>query len=568
MNNKWMKVIACLAIVAVLLTTVVSCAPATPEVVEKEVPVTVEVEKEVVVEKEVIKEVVVTATPVPVKGPVDTVHVAVRQQTAYRRLDPHDAQGSAWGLWENFYEQLVGVDSETLEFHPLLAESWESTDDGQRWVFHLRRGVRFHDGTDFTSEDVKLSFERELALKLSFDWQRLERIKEIRTPDDYTVEFIIESGGVPFYVDAAVVGIVSADAVREHDVDDFANGWFAENVVGTGPYKLQEWKVNERTVMVRNEDYWGELPYFETAVFLQVPEYTSAVMMIQEGEVDITTIIAPDMLQQLKETPGLRVVEGEGVYPMALRLLCQGDVPTADPHVRRAIAYAMNYPLLYSVRSENFVPTEGPVPSEFLDGWVPSDSLYEYDLDKAREELAKSRYPDGGFEVIVAYERGDEKFRAVMEILQAELAKLNIELNIQATEWSTVRSELLEAKDQGYAGAAATPKYHALTLGKSLGIVDVVNFMALYHSGSSLNFGGYSNPAVDKLLEEADTSTDNDQRIELYKQAIAIILEDSPDIHLGLNRQIEVSRDNIEGHVVNKRYNTWGIDLVKLSRRP
>jgi peptide/nickel transport system substrate-binding protein len=224
----------------------------------------------------------------------------------------------------------------------------------------------------------------------------------------------------------------------------------------------------------------------------------------------------------------------------------------------------MNYPLLWSVRAEDFLPTHGPVPAPFLGGWVPTDSLYEYDLDKAREELAQSEYPDGGFTVSVAFPKGDAHYQAAAEILQAELKKLNIELDIQAREWTTVFTQFQEWKKEN--DDDAVRDMHGLTLGLPALAVDVSNYVGIYHSDSDINFCAYSNPDVDALLDEAETTTDMDHRDGLYKEAVGLILQDSPDIYLGLDTMIEVVGADIEGFQIPIIWHPWGVDIDKLSR--
>ncbi|OFV81272.1 MAG: hypothetical protein A2W26_06130 [Acidobacteria bacterium RBG_16_64_8] len=463
------------------------------------------------------------------------------------------------------YEALVGLDITTLKPYPLLAESWESRASGQSYVFKLRRGVRFHDGTTFTAQDVKLSFDRIVALQKSFGWERLKVIKQIRVIDDYTVEFIIEPGPTPFPILANTVLMVSGDAIRKNEKSgDWANPWFKDKVVGTGPYRLVEWRQNDRFLLARYDGYWGKKPFFKDVVILDVPEASTQTLMILQGQVDVATTIAPDQVDRLRNLPTLNVIQEKGPYNLSLRLLAQGDVPTADRQVRRAIAYAMDYQRLWSVRGKDLIQTDGPIPSVFMGGWRPSN-LYTYDLAKARQELAKSKFPNGGFKLTAVIPTGQAHQQTAMEILKAELQKLNIDLDIQVRDWVPVYRDFLRWKSEN--DPRAQRPIQGLTLGLPPLVVDASNYVQIYECASGLNFIAYCNPEVDKLLETAARSRTVAERDNLYRQAVKIILEDSPDVYIGLNNMTAVVRSDIKGFKIQKIWHPYGVRIDALSRQ-
>jgi peptide/nickel transport system substrate-binding protein len=248
---------------------------------------------------------------------------------------------------------------------------------------------------------------------------------------------------------------------------------------------------------------------------------------------------------------------------VSLRLLSQGNTPTSDPHVRRAIAYAMNYERLWTVRGKDLVESDGPVPGTFLGGFIPPNR-YEYNLEMARQELAQSGYPNGGFTISVVIPPEDPQQQTALEILQADLASLNIELDIQVRDWVPVYQQFLEWKSEN--DLEVSRDLQGLTLGMPPLVVDASNYMQIYDCESSLNFISYCNQEVDQLLAEADQAGEIEERIELYRQAIELILEDSPDIYLGLNNTIAVIRDDIKGFKIHRIWHPYGVDIDALSR--
>ena len=508
---------------------------------------------------------IVTGSPVS----NETVRIAMTTvQEAFNQLDPHDAAGSSMGLLNNLYESLVGVDPGSLKPFPQLAERWDIKDKGTRYVFYLRKGVKFHDGTELTSDDVKLSFDRIVAKRKHFSWQIVaNRVKSVLPRGKYLVEFVVTPSATPFVVQAEMVKIVSADAVRKHRIgEDYATAYLKDTIVGTGPYKLVQWIPKDRFVIARNDDYWGKKPYFARAILLDVPEISTQTLMVQKGEVDLATMSAqatPEQVNSLRNTPGLRVIEEPGVTVNFLRIYSKGKTPTADVHVRRAITYAMNYPRYWQVWKQNILRfNSGPVASQLLGGLVPS-TLPKYDLDKAREELRQSRFPNGGFKLVGISNVVHPVQQPAYEILKTELAKLNITLNIETRDWVAVYQQMLRWKKETNPDADV----HILGLNLPALVADASFFMSIYECQSDLNFGAYCNTDVDRLITRtASAASTVAERNRAYLKAIELIIADSPDIILGRANHVSVVRRSIEGYVTDKQYHPFGVSIARLSR--
>jgi peptide/nickel transport system substrate-binding protein len=495
-----------------------------------------------------------------------TITIALSTVSTFRQLDPHDGAPES-SVLGNMYEKLVSLAPGTYEPRPSLAESWqigESTTTNATYVFKLKRGVKFHDGSEMKSSDVKVSFGRMLSIGRAFGFENLRLIERIDTPDDYTVSFTVKSGGAPFMKVASLVFITSGAAVQAHTVgSDNAAPWFLDKVVGTGPYKLQQWIPNDRMILVRNDDYWGRKPFFKTAVVLTIADPLSQALLIQRGEADIALAVPADQVDQLASDPKLQVLQQPGPANWILSLLNVGDVPTADVHVRRAIAYAMNYDQLHTALGKYFLKTEGPVPSAFMNGWVPP-SLYKYDIAKAKEELSKSKFPNGGFTVSVVNRPGRPFLQSAIEILQQGLKQLNITLDIQPLDFAPVLQQFLVWKTEN--NPSAKRALHGGTLNIPPFIPDAHNYLSTFLWQSSLNFTAYNNPQVESLVTQGLAATSPAQRDALYKQAVELILADSPVIFIGLGNLIGAAKKDLKGFALSYLFHPYTIDIANLSR--
>ncbi len=229
-------------------------------------------------------------------------------------IDPHVHDG--WysvRAQSPVYETLVDMswdpDKKELVFAPLLAERWTISPDLRTYTFNLRKGIKFHDGTPFTAEDVKATFERNRALGMRASWQ-VEPIETITTADDSTVGIRLKRRFTPFLLAMSRAYIMSAKAIRANDRGDNAQKFFNSNMIGTGPYKFVEWTRESSVTFERNPNYWREWlgRHFEKIVLRHVPDPTTQRLLIEKGEVDIALQITPDDAKSLKRTPGVVIL--------------------------------------------------------------------------------------------------------------------------------------------------------------------------------------------------------------------------------------------------------------------
>ena len=271
-------------------------------------------------------------------------------------------------------------------YTPCLATSWEVSDDGMTWTFNLREGVTFHDGTPFTSEDVKDSIESTLELDLgaAYMWYPVEKIT---TPDDYTVKI---KTSYPAALDRVATAMYGAWMFSAEAAGKDTKWWDTPNEAGTGPWMLESYAPNEETVFVRNPDYWGgwQEGQFQKVVIKYVDESATQRQMLEAGEVDFADGLALDSIPSLKENPDVKIVEIPSIQNYLMQFNTQRK-PLDDVRVRQALSYALPYEDIIELGTNGYaVQSRGPTPENLY----PHDpELFQYTYDVEQGEAAARR---------------------------------------------------------------------------------------------------------------------------------------------------------------------------------
>lgn len=496
----------------------------------------------------------------------DTINVGLFGEPDF--LDPAVAVSVGVPLLENVYESLVFTHRDTNEIVPVLAEAWNVSDDGLVYTFHLRKDVLFHDGTELTARDVKTSFERIETMKTGAYWV-LSHLEHMEIIDDYTIEMRIRPGGPPFVQAISMVKIISADAITRHEQDgDLARAWLNEHSAGTGPYVIDAWRRGDRVVLTKFDEYWQgwDLPHFSRANLLIIPEASTQQLMLERGELDIAMRFPVRAPEQVERNPNLAVVRAPGVRILSLRLNNQA-APTSDIRVRQAMNYAFDHNAFARAISDTFRAPESLVPLVFLGGRGP-DYPYSYDLDKARELLQAAGFSNRNpFHVYVDVLAGDQPQLLGAQILQAGLRRTGMaDVTIRENEWAP----MLDAAVAW--GETRDPKtaLHVFGLYTPPRFPDAYSyFWYMFHTdaqgGSGRNLMYYENDVVDELIDAAAIEADQTVQLQLYRQAADIILDDAPDIILGMQEKIYLVRSDLKGFYVHP---TWypAVHIYGMSR--
>jgi len=461
----------------------------------------------------------------------------------------------------NVYEGLTRYKPGTLEVEPGLAESWTISEDGTEYTFTLREGVKFHDGSDFNAEAVKFNFDRMLdenhpyhdtgPFPLSFFFGAVE---ETTVVDDRTVRFKLNAPYAPFLSNLAYpTGLIASPAAIEAHGKDFGR-----NPVGTGAFKFAEWKSNERVVVERNDDYWGEKAGTEAVVFRPITDANTRVAEMLAGGIDMMVEVPPTSLSQF-DGNGFEVAQQAGPHVWFL-ILNAKEGPFADQRVRQAANYAINkQAIVNDVLEGTAEVAAGPTPPAFA--WAYNESLdpYPYDPDKARA-LLKEAGAEGAELTFYVTEGGSGMLDPVAmgTAIQADLAAVGLKVKIETYEWNTFLGEV----NPGLEGKADMAEMAWMTNDP-----DTLPYLALrtdaWPDKGGFNSGYYSNPKVDELLEAARTATDQGERARLYKEMQQIVQEDAPWVFVANWKQNAVTSDRVGNFRLEPSFLLQLKDVVK-----
>ncbi|MCB1333833.1 MAG: ABC transporter substrate-binding protein [Roseivivax sp.] len=443
----------------------------------------------------------------------------------------------------NLYEGLVRYKPGTLEVEPQLATAWTISEDGTEYTFTLREGVTFHDGTPFNAEAVKFNFDRMLKedhpyhntgpFPLAFFFSA---VQEVTAVDAMTVTFKLNAPYAPFLSNLAYPTglLVSPAAVAAHGAD------YGRNPAGTGPFKFAEWRSNEAVVIEKNPGYWGDAAGTEAVVFRPITDANTRVAEMLAGGIDMMVEVPPTALSQFQGS-GFTVVEQAGPHVWFL-ILNAKEGPMADKRVRQAANYAINKEAIVNDVLEGTADVAaGPTPPAFAWAYNADLDPYPYDPEKAKALLAEAG-ADGAELTFFVTEGGSGMLDPVAmgTAIQADLAAVGLKVKIETYEWNTFLGEV----NPGLEGKADMAEMAWMTNDP-----DTLPFLALrteaWPDKGGFNSGYYSNPEVDKLLEEARVATDQGKRAELYKQMQAIVQEDAPWVFVANWKQNAVTSDRV-----------------------
>jgi peptide/nickel transport system substrate-binding protein len=437
-------------------------------------------------------------------------------------LDTSESGGTSSNAIKNMiYEGLTKLkpNSDTIEAAPSLATDW--TADGDTWTFHLRTDVKFQDGSPFNAAAVKAHFDRMLGPEAPVGARDfVPYVKSVDAPDDATVVFtsITPDPDLPLRLAGPTGLIESPTAFAKYGVDDYKN-----HPVGTGPFTFKEWVADDHVTLDRNDDYWGGEPKLAQVVMRPIAEAGSRLIAAQSGDVQVATSLQPEQLAELKDSPDLTVNE----WPTTRHIFIgmhNLKKPFDNPLVRQAMSYAIDWDgISTSLYQGMATPAGGPVPKPEVGS--ADVHPYSYDPDKAKQLLAQAGYPDGFDSTITATVGAALKDSEMVQAVQQQLAAIGITLKIEQVEYSkyidlvredTKTSELVMWIDTWAANTAESVLHD--------------RYYCPSYRPTGVNLTGYCNPAVDTLIESAESDLDADSRQASLDQAQQIVAEDAPSL--------------------------------------
>jgi len=456
------------------------------------------------------------------------------------------------------YEPLVKYKGETSEVEPVLAERWEISSDGLTYTFYLRKGVKFHDGTPFNASAAKSGFETCLAIN-GVPATYISMVDKIEAVDVYTLRFRLKTPFAPFLGTLACPAmwqqIVSPTYVKAYATKDdpYAQKWMTDHACGTGPYMLVEWVRDVRVVFNKFPDYWRgwQGKHIERVVFLTIRESTTQRMMLEKGDIDIAENIPYVELAPLNKTKGVVSKVFTKFYDMQYYawMSCHRP-PLNDPRVRKAICYSIDYEKIHKDIMNGYGEySHGSFPP-FLPYHDPTIPLYKRDIAKAKELMKQAGWPEKtNITLRFNGQSGIELHRLVGELIQSNLREIGINVEVLEFPWPVRHSRYLKPETaDDFMFWYMTPYYYD---------PDLFLFGHLHSSKIpplGWNYGYYSSPKVDKLIEQGRTELDPAKRAKIYKELQWLLFEEQPFVPL-LNMPFALGlRDWVNGRVYNPSY--------------
>ncbi|WP_423801969.1 glutathione ABC transporter substrate-binding protein [Neobacillus sp. SAB-20_R2A] len=433
------------------------------------------------------------------------------------------------------YEGLVGRDK-NAQIKPLLAEKWEQKDD-TTWEFTLRKGVKFHDGTEFKANAVKATFDRLLDPNVGSPRAVVfKMVKEVKVIDDYTVQFILSE---PFSPLLSILASHEGGIISPKTIEKYGKKIIQEPN-GTGPFVFESWTPGQEIVLKKNNDYWGEKARVDKVVFKVVPEETTRISMLETGEAHIAEPLSVPMMDTVKTSKAVDVYRSEGYGTEYIGFNVQKK-PFNDVRVRKAISYAVEMDSIIKGVYNNVGKKANSLLGSKVFGYNDAMKAYEYNLNEAKKLLAEAGYSNG---LEITLKTMDSKERINMaEVLQSQLKGIGVKVNIQVLEYGTFVEQVNKGDSEMF----------IISWRNATGDADY-NQYNLFHTSSQGGAGNtffYSNKEVDSLIEAARREKDQEKRKELYAQSQELEMKDVVYIPVRVIENLAAVSKNVDGFAIS-----------------
>ncbi len=493
-------------------------------------------------------------------------------------LDPHGFccrgyqqvfyQGGDAEVLVNIFEELVQYDPHTLQPVPALAESWDISDDGLVYTFHLRE-ARFHDGSRFTSHDVVTSFNRlanpqegiipgptyaaplivgSIAGYAAIQDGSAQSLSGLREVDERTLEITLSTPDSAFLhaltmPPAAIIPLEKAVNPTE----------FSRNPVGTGPFMFEEWTPQDHISLVRNPDYWGEPPTLDRVIMRMIPDKSVMMAEFLAGNLDIAFVPAPDAARIRVDPAFQGRVQDQSLLSTFWLIPNLTRPPLDNLQVRQALATAIDrQAIVASALQGQGVPAHGPLPPG-LPAYDPNYNPFPYDPNRARELLAQAGFPDG---IDVEFRTWtDELESPVLAEIQAQWANVGIRATFHQTDYPSYSGDMAQCNMligvQSWTGDYADPDNFIMPLATDAS-----------PTAAACGFG--QAPQVKQLALQALTLPPGTARDDLYRQAERAIVENVLGIYVYHRGATLVVGEHVQGAFLDS-FNNVLLDSISLT---
>lgn len=458
------------------------------------------------------------------KNPVEGGSIKVGISQDLDSLDPHRAvsAGTKEVLF-NIYEGLVKPDSDG-NLIEALAESYEISEDAKVYTFTLREGVKFHNGDAVTAEDVKYSIDKCADTSngdpLVSAYSIVERVE---IPDEKTVEIYLSEANTEFLA-YMTTAIVPRD-YEELDTDP----------IGTGPFKYDSRNPQENVIIVKNEDYWGEKAHLDKVEFRVVSDADMLVTNLKGGSIDMAMRLTVSQAAELTE--GFHVEEGTMNLVQAL-YLNNAVEPLNDEKVRQALCYAIDPKEIMDMIADGKGARIGTSMYPGLKKYFDEEysTYYEQDYEKAKALLKEAGYADG-FDLEITVSAADKPHVDTAQVIVEQLKNIGVNAAIKPVEWEAWLEEVY-----------ANSKFESTVVGVDASNLSARAMLERFTTDGHGNFTGFSDAEYDKVFQEAIATTDEDEKVKLYKEAEGILAERAANVYIqDLANMVAIS-DRFDGY--------------------
>ncbi len=492
------------------------------------------------------------------------VFVFLRKEAAQKRLvvgcagdaislDPIDTtEMNSAKVTVNIFETLVKYDQDGNTIAPCLAESWKSSEDGLTWVFYIRQGVKFHDGSTFNAHDVVFNFHRWMYLDNPYHtgqfsyWNYIFGgfpgfVKHVIALSDYSIEIKLTKPYAPFLsaLTMPAFGISSPDAIREYEKEYF------RRPVGTGPFVFSSWDPNKNIILERNNSYWATPAKVKELEFRVIPSSMDRLEQLKLGKIHIANNLEPDEYIEAERTSDLRLYL-RPYFNVGYIALNNEKPPFNSREVRAAISHAINKDdLVKKVFVDLAKPAKTFIPPLFW-GYNENIEPYEYNPLRAIELLKTAGYTKGFSSVLWVMDTPRDYFPKPMQVaeyIKESLEQVNINIEIKSFQWD----EYLNKIDNG--------EHELALIGWTGDNIDPDNFLNTLLSsdnakpGLAGNYAFYKNPEVDMLLTQARQTSNMVFRKNLYRKLLEIVNYEMPSVPLVHTMPVVATTKSVKGFV-------------------
>ncbi len=475
---------------------------------------------------------------------VKTITIGVTDKIT--ELDPANAYDFyTWEVMNNIMGGLMRYKPGTTELEPYLAESYEVQDNGLVYIFHLRKDLKFADGTPCKAQDVVRSIKRVMEISGDPSWLVTDFVKDVVAVDDYTVKFILKKPASYFLALVATPPYFPVHPnYKEKEIDP------DQTAGGVGPYKIVKWVRDQELILEANPYFFGEKPKTERIVVRFYKDATTLRLALERGEIDIAwRTLTPVDIKNLKANPELQVLEAPGGFIRYLVLNGNEstEYPTKDKLVRQAIAAAIDR---HDIVERVFMGTVEPLYSLVPMGmWSHIDAFKDKygdgNIELARQLLQQAGYSEENKLKIELWwtptHYGDTE-KDLAQVLKEQLEKTGmIEVDLKSAEWST------------YVDYARKGAMMASLFGWYPDYLDPDDYTTPFLKSDANNWLGYpySDPEMDEMLEKAQIASTQEEREKLYIEIQKKLAEDAPIIPLIQGKLTIVAKKNVQGIVLD-----------------